>query len=47
MVSVFNSHGKLSPARSALIQDQLRRIQSTEGLSDNVAEIVSKALSAA
>ena len=47
MVSVFNSHAKLSPARSDLIQEQLRRIQSTDGLSDNVLEIVNKALAAA
>ena len=46
MVSAFNSHAKLSPERSAMIQEQLRRILATDGLSENVTEIVTKALAA-
>lgn len=46
MVSAFNSHAKLSPERSAMIQDQLRRILATDRLSENCIEIVTKALAA-
>ncbi len=46
MVGAFNSHAKLTQERSLMIQDQLRRILATDGLSDNCSEIVTKALAA-
>jgi len=45
MVSAFNSWTRFDEGRQKLMRQELDRIESTEGLSPDVYEIVSKALS--
>ena len=45
MVSAFNSWTRYDAGRKALIKKELERIAATEGLSPDVFEIVTKAIS--
>lgn len=47
VVSAFTSYAQVDPPRQALIQEQLRRLHATDGLSDNVQEIVGRSVTAA
>jgi aminopeptidase N len=44
MVSAFTTYKQFDPSRSAAMRSQLERLKATDGISENVFEIVSKSL---